>query len=287
LPRRRRAGIPLGEAPALAFPLRRTTIVRIVLGAALVALAVFAVWRAASLNPQPVAFLPQNATTIVVVDQSKSIYAAAYKRIAQAFRRLVAADVPIGLVAFSDTAYEMLPPEARSTDLEPMLRFYVPTKTGQNVDPETSFPASPWDNVFSAGTKISSGLNMALAMIRRDHVKHPTILLASDLQTAEEDQTALATTLSQIEQDKQVSLRLLPLFPLPADRQFFASFVPSRDFLKPSQIQGPVATSSRTGVIGSTPWPLLVVAGLLLLALAANELLCARVLVPATVEDSR
>ncbi len=222
-----------------------------------------------------------------MVDQSKSIYAGSYTRIASAFRRLVAADVPMGLVAFSDTAYEMLPPEARSTDLKPMLRFYVPTKTGQNVDPETSFPASPWDNVFSAGTKISSGLNMALAMLRRDHVDHGVILLASDLQTAAEDQPALAQALSQIQRDKHVTLRLLPLFPLRADRQFFASFVPRRDFLKPSQIQAPATTTARTGVIGSTPWPLLVVAGLLLLALAANELLCARVRVPATVGASR
>jgi VWA domain-containing protein len=244
------------------------------------------VWRAANLNPQPISFLPQNATTIVVVDQSKSIYAGAYKRIASAFRRLIAADVPMGLVAFSDTAYEMLPPEARSTDLKAMLRFYVPTKTGQNVDPETSFPASPWDNVFSAGTKISSGLNMALSMIERDHVKRTVILLASDLQTASEDQPSLAQTLARIQRDKQVTLKVLPLFPLKEDRQFFASFVPRRDFLKPSQIKGPVTTSGRTGVIGSTPWPLLVVAALLLLALAANELLCARVRVPATAEAS-
>jgi hypothetical protein len=249
-----------------------------------VLLAAFAVWRAANLNPQPVAFLPQNATTVVVIDQSKSIYANAYNRIAATFRRLIAADVPMGLVAFSDTAYEMLPPEARSSDLKPLLRFYVPTKTGQNIDPETSFPASPWDNVFSAGTKISSGLNMALSIIARDHVKRSVILLASDLQTAAEDQPALAQTLSNIQRDKQVTIKVLPLFPLREDRRFFASFVPRRDFIKPSQIQGPITKSSGASVIGTTPWPLLVVAGLLLLALAANELLCARVRVPATAE---
>ena len=82
------------------------------------------------------------------------------------------------------------------------------------------------------------------------------------------------------------SLRLLPLFPLKEDRQFFASFVPRRDFIKPSQIKGPVAKSSGAAVIGTTPWPLLVVAGLLLLALAANELLCARVRVPEPAEAS-
>src|SRR5690242_11897829 len=113
LPRRRRGAIPLADAGALAIQLRRTTIVRLVLGGALVALAAVAVWRAADLNPRTVSFLPQNSTTVVVMDQSKSIYAAAYKRIAEALRRLIAANVPVGLVAFSDTAYEMLPPGAR------------------------------------------------------------------------------------------------------------------------------------------------------------------------------
>jgi hypothetical protein len=255
-----------------------------VLGVALVALAAVAVWRAASLNPQAVSFLPQNATTIVVIDQSKSIYAGSYKRIASTFERLIAADVPIGLVAFSDTAYEMLPPGARSTDLKPMLRFYIPDKRGPNVDPETSFIASPWDNVFAAGTKISSGLNLALSMLHRDHVKNGAILLLSDLQTAAEDQPTLAQALTRIRADRQVTLRLLPLFPIAEDRQFFASFVPKQDFLKPSQITAPHRAEAAAGVVGTTPWPLLVVAGLLLLALAANELSCARVRVPARVE---
>jgi len=255
-----------------------------VLGVALVALTAAAVWRAAALNPQALSFLPQNATTIVVIDQSKSIYAASYKRIASTFERLTAADVPIGLVAFSDTAYEMLPPGARSTDLKPMLRFYIPNKHGTNVDPETAFIASPWDNVFSAGTKISSGLNLALSILRRDHVKNGAILLVSDLQTAAEDQPTLAQTLNRIRRDREISMKLLPLFPLAADRHFFASFLPKRDFLKPSEIKAPPRAKAAAGVVGRTPWPLLVVAGLLLVALAANELCCARVRVPARVE---
>jgi hypothetical protein len=255
-----------------------------VLGVALVALAAVAVWRAASLNPQAVSFLPPKATTIVVVDQSRSIYAASYGRIASTFKRLVAADVPIGLVAFSDTAYEMLPPGARSTDLKPMLRFYIPTKRGTNVDPETSFITSPWDTVFSAGTKISSGLDLALSMLRRDRVKNGAILLLSDLQTAGEDQPTLAQTLNRIRRDGQVTLKVLPLYPLAVDRRFFGSFVPRRDFIKPSEIQAPPRAEAAAGVVGRTPWPLLVVAGLLLLALAANELCCARVRVPAGVE---
>jgi hypothetical protein len=284
LPRRRRGAIPLADAGALAIQLRRTTIVRLVLGAALVALAGVAVWRAADLNPRTVSFLPQNSTTVVVLDQSKSIYAAAYKRIAETLRRLIAADVPVGLVAFSDTAYEMLPPGARGSELKPLLRFYVPTRSGANIDPDTSFLASPWDNVFSAGTKISTGLDLAVSILHRDHVRKGTILLLSDLETAGEDQPALAQALITIRRDPGVALKVVPLFPLLEDEKFFASFVPRQDFVRPSQLSAPVAAGVRRGIVASTPWPLIVVAAVLLLLLAANELFCSRVHVPAQEE---
>jgi hypothetical protein len=254
--------------------------VRLVLGGALVALAAVAVWRATELEPRAVSFVPQNSTTIVVLDQSKSIYVAAYRRIAATLRRLSSADVPIGLVAFSDAAYEMLPPGARSSELKPLLRFYVPTGRGSNIDPASSFVASPWDSVFSAGTRISSGLTLAMSILRRDRLHHGTILLLSDLETAADDQPSLAKALLGIERDPRVRLKVVPLFPLAEDQRFFVSFVPRRDFVKPSQLQAAGTVGARRAISAATPWPLLVVAGLLLLTLAANELLCGRVYVP-------
>jgi hypothetical protein len=183
-------------------------------------------------------------------------------------------------VAFSDAAYEMLPPGARSSDLKPLLRFYVPAVRGSNVDPASNFIGSPWDNVFAAGTRISSGLTLARSILHRDHVRKGTILLLSDLETASDDQPALAKALVEIRNDPSVRLKVVPLFPLADDRRFFASFVPRRDFVKPSQLQARGEVGQRGGITAATPWPLLVVAGLLLLALAANELLCGRVHVP-------
>jgi hypothetical protein len=264
----------------LVRPLRRTTIVRLALGAALVALAAIAVWRAAALEPSTVPFIPENSTTVVVVDQSKSIYVAAYKRIAATLRRLVAADVPVGLVAFSDAAYEMLPPGARSSDLKPLLRFYTPSAGGSNVDPESNFVASPWDNVFAAGTRISSGLALARSILHRDGIRNGTILLLSDLETAADDQPTLAQALVRIRRDPAVRLKVVPLFPLPDDRRFFASFVPRRDFVKPSQLRVAPKAASPGRITAAMPWPLLAVAGAIVLLLAANELLCARVDMP-------
>jgi hypothetical protein len=276
LPRRRRGAIPLADASALGVPLRRTTIVRLVLGAALVALTALAVWRAANLNPRAVSFLPGNATTVVVIDQSKSIYIAAYRRIAAVFRTLVRADVPVGLVAFSDTAYEMLPPGARGSDLKPLLRFYTPSGKGSKIDPATQFIGSPWDNVFSAGTRISSGLELAQSILHRDHVRHGTILLLSDLQTASEDQPALAQALLRIDTDRSVRLKVVPLFPIAADQQFFARLLPKGSFVKPRELEVKARAEPRLKVAARTPWPLLIVGALLLAALTANEFFCAR-----------
>jgi hypothetical protein len=277
---RRRRAIPLSDAAAVRFALRRTTLTRLGLGAALIVLGVLAVWRAAALNPRPVSFIPASSTSVVVLDQSKSVYISSYKRIAQLIRKLAAADVPVGLVAFSDTAYEMLPPGARGSELKPLLRFYTPGHGGSNVDPETLYAANPWQDVFSGGTKISAGLDLAQSLLHRDHVHNGTILLASDLGTAGEDEPALAQSLLRIEHDKDVHLKIVPLYPVEDDVLFFQRFVPKRDFVKPSQLRVSPTSNVRRRLIAGTPWPLLVVGSLILLALAVNELTCGRLQLP-------
>src|SRR4051812_35358539 len=104
----RRTGIPLADSGRLSRAIRRTTFVRLGLLAVLVVLAAVAVWRAARLETRTVSFLPESATTIVVLDQSRSVYLADYKAIAAVLTRVVQGDPSVGLVAFSDTAYEML-----------------------------------------------------------------------------------------------------------------------------------------------------------------------------------
>jgi hypothetical protein len=276
LPRRRLGAIPLADAAALQLALKRTTIVRLVLCGSLVALAGLAVWRAANLEPRAVSFLPENSTTVVVIDQSRSIFAGAYRRIAALLRKLAAADVPVGLVAFSDAGYELLPPGARSSDLRPLLRFYTPARAGGNVDPTTSYLTSPWDNSFAGGTRISVGLDLAQSILHRDHVRRGTILLVSDLQTSGSDQAALAQSLVRITHDSRVQLKVLPLFALATDVVFFGRFIPRSSFVDPAELRPTGTTQARRGIVARTPWSLLVVCAVLLAVLAANELLCGR-----------
>jgi von Willebrand factor type A domain len=273
----RRSGIPLADARLIAGAIRRTTIIRFGLLAALVALAVFSVWRAAGLETRSVAFLPESATTIVVLDQSRSVYLADYKAIAAILTRVVQGDPSVGLVAFSDTAYEMLPPGSHGSDLKALLRFYRPTRVGSNIDPASNFAASPWDNVFSGGTKISSGLELARQMVGRDHIRRATILLVSDLETAGEDRPAFAEALIRIRHDPRLTLRIAPLYAIAGERAFVARFVPRNAFIKAAQIRGHGAAEPRRRLLAGTPWALIVAGGLLLLGLAANELMCSRI----------
>jgi hypothetical protein len=272
-----RGAIPLSDGPALRVPLRRTTVVRFVLAGLLALLAALAVWRATALNPRPLTYLPARSTTVVVLDQSKSIDIGAYRRIAALLRGLIAANAPVGLVAFSDTAYEMMPPGSRGSELKPLLRFYTPDRAaGSNVDPETLFPASPWQSVFSGGTEVSAGLILARSILHRDHVRGGTIVLASDLETASQDQAKLAESLVQITHDKSVHLKILPLFPVQADLEFVRQFVKRSTFINPSQLRVRSAAAIRRHLIAASPLALSVVGALLLLALAANELACGR-----------
>lgn len=282
----RTAAIPLPDARALHAELRRTTLIRVGLLVALAALGIAAVWRASANDTRTVTFLPHGQTAIVVLDESKSIYLTAYKRIDALLRRLIAADASVGLVAFSDTAYEVLPPGTHGRELRALLRFYQPGGGGAVDDPASNVSANPWEVGFSAGTKISSGLNLAQRIVHRDGLTHATILLASDLETASEDQPLLTRALLGLRRDPRVTFRIVPLFPIAEDRVFFERLVGKKPFVKPGQLTFQARGESASRFFGGTPTSFLVVATLLLLALAVNELVCARVYVPAPQESA-
>jgi hypothetical protein len=274
----RRPAVPISDPVALRGAVRRTTVIRLALAVALLLLAAFAVWRASVLTPKPLAFLDRRTTTVVVLDESLSVSSDAYRRIASLLRALANANAPVGLVAFSDTAYEMMPPGSNGAGLRPLLRFFTKAKPGEsNLDPDTSFPANPWQDVFSGGTKISAGITMAEEIVHRDHVRRATIVLVSDLETASEDQAALAESLLSITHDRTVSFKVLPLFPVETDFLFFRHFLPAAAFIKPAQVHAAAARPPRRRLLVDSPRPLVLVGALLLLALAANELLCGRV----------
>lgn len=273
----RRPAIPLADLALLRRPLARTTATRLGLLVALAALAAISIWRAAQLSASALAFLPHRSSTILVLDQSKSVYLSGYREIAGLLDAFAKADAPVGLVMFSDTAYELLPPGSHGSELRPLLRYYIPTKGGTKSLPSgPTFIRSPWDSSFSGGTKISSGLQLGEQLFKREHIQHGTLLLISDLDTADKDLPALAKTLTQLKTSPTVDLRILGLHPDPGPRRFVQKIVGKQAFIPSSGLAGRHVDTTQRFQAASPLW-LVVPALLLLAALAANELLCGRI----------
>ena len=274
----RRPAIPLADVAALRRPLMRTTAVRLGLLAALLLLAVIALWRAATLEARTFTFIPRDRSTVLVIDQSKSVYLVGYRAIGEIFRRFANTDAPVGLVMFSDIAYELLPPGSHGSELRPLLQYYTPTGGGGNqLDADTHFPANPWDNTFSGGTKVSSGLELARQVLARDHVKQGTIVLVSDLDTVDTDLPSLARSLATLRDDPRVDLKIFALQPNPQPLAFFRRFVPESAFVTPFGVETSPRVEGKQRLHAASPVWLLVPAVLLLVLLGANELFCSRV----------
>ena len=88
------------------------------------------------------------------LDMSASISGPIYARVATTLRGIVAANQAIGLVMFSDTAYELLPPNSPPSALQQFVRFFAPER---HARAQPVFGQRPWSQ-FSGGTRISTGL---------------------------------------------------------------------------------------------------------------------------------
>jgi hypothetical protein len=273
----RRPAIPLADLGLLRRPLVRTTATRVGLLVALAALAAISIWRATQLSASALSFLPHRSSTIIVLDQSKSVYLSGYHEIAGLLDAFAETDAPVGLIMFSDSAYELLPPGSHGSELRPLVRYYIPTKGGEKSLPNgPTFIRTPWDSSFSGGTKISGALQLGEQLFKRNHVQHGTLLLISDLDTADTDLPALAATLTRLRSSPSVSLRILALHPDPGPRHFVEKIVGKKPFVSGSGLAGRHVTPTQRFQAASPIW-LVIPALLLLAALTANELLCNRI----------
>ena len=64
-----------------------------------------------------------------------------YRRLARVLRTIVGDAQPVGLVIYSDSAYEMLPPGTRGDELRPLLRFFEPPPCPRS-DADADAPAA-------------------------------------------------------------------------------------------------------------------------------------------------
>ena len=164
-----------------------------------------AVVSARDLDPNDRGLLPAGTTGVVVLDLSLSIVDDQSGVVRRTLQTLIDADAPVGLVVFSDLAYELLPPGTPPKELRPMIRMLTPNAEGKVVN--------PWSDAFRAGTRISTALDLAHDMLVADRVKDGSILLVSDLETAPDDVPDTAKVLRRI-QRSGTPVRLLALGPV-------------------------------------------------------------------------
>jgi len=264
---RRGGATRLGDLSGLRSSAERTTVVRITLVLALAAALATTILLARSAGSGRAALLPAGAKTgVVVVDMSGSVSGIPFERVATVLRDFAVANQAMGLVMFSDTAYELLPPNSPASTLLEFERFFNPQSINGGV---LSFGVTPWDQ-FSAGTKISSGLRMGQQALERAHVTHGSLLLISDLNDSSADEEPLVAEALALKK-AHIPVRIVPVVAAPADVRIFASLFGWNTFVSPSAYRT-TATAHVQPIAISWPWALLGVGTLLVGLLAANEL---------------
>jgi hypothetical protein len=204
----RRRAIPLSDAGALARGARRTLIVRAALAASLVG-ALAAVYAGAHETKKGGTLLPSSKSSVVAIDLSWSVSYGNYRQIEGTLRDLAGSGRRIGLVLFSDVAYEALPPGTPAAELKPYLRYFQKRGT-----------PNPWTDAFAGGTRIWTALDLARRMLKRDRIGNGSVVLISDLADAPNDRAGLAQTLVAYARDS-IPIKIVALDPTPEDAQLF------------------------------------------------------------------
>jgi hypothetical protein len=262
----RRDQIDTADMHELRRSMLRTSAGRLLLAGALAATLAGIVLAARSAGAGRAAVLPSGATTgCVVLDMSASISGPVYERVATTLRGIVNANQSICLVMFSDTAYELLPPNSPPGALLQFVPFFIPVRFygGNPV-----FAQSPWDQ-FSGGTRISAGFVAADAALKRAHVKHGAILLISDLDDSVADQAQLDAEALTLRRE-HMPVRIVPLFAEASNKNYFAALFGSKAFVPPSAFRHS-AHKRVQPVAAAAPWALLALGVVLILLLAGNE----------------
>ena len=216
--------IPFADVRSLLALARRTTLIRTAAAVLLVALALAAVLLGRHPQVRETTVLPKRSNGIVVLDLSASISPDTYARIGATLRELTESGGRYGLVVFSDTAYEAIPPGTPSEALRPLLGYFT-LRAASTEGFLPTFPANPWANSFSAGTKISTGLELARGVIIDEApAEKPAVLLVSDLENDPAD-VPRVTSVALAYRREGIPLDVVALNPSPGDEQLYRRLV--------------------------------------------------------------
>jgi hypothetical protein len=161
-----------------------------------------------------------------------------------------------------------------------MLRYFRgrPVQDPQ-LGTDVVYPLNPWGGGFSAGTKISGGLEMAEKVLEEEKIENGSIVLVSDLDTAPSDESVLSSIVANIE-SKGIALRVVPLLANDQDLTYFKEIVGPQNIVTPPQLAAQNRALADSSLFGANPAALALLGGLVLFLLALNEWWGARVEVP-------
>jgi len=257
--------LALRRAPVSAFPFRLTSRrARIVAAGSLVAALAVVVGSFVSVprsQTQPVTL--GAGTTMLVVDLSGSIGPVQYETIRQTLTALGAQpNRHAGLVFFSDSAAQVLPPQTPASELGAVARFFVddaqqplherggaaaPSTSGPPTaaylghrsygSPDSTVKANPWMNAFDGGTAIFRGLNVARRALEEAHARHGQIVLISDLEDGQDPRTR--TALLRIAAAR-LQMRVVGLSPSETSRRMYRDVFGPQVFVSNPKLAGSV-----------------------------------------------
>ena len=247
--------IPLVDAPALRQFGRRTFSVRLVLALLCVGAVVAFALIARHPHTRTIVPLPSHADTILVLDLSASISSDTFSRIGGTLAALSRSGSRLGLVVFSDQAYEAFPPGTPAADLAPFVRYFtLPNQQAPGFAP--SFPANPWQSTFTGGTRISAGLDLAHAIALVDGHR-ATVVLVSDLDDDPGDLPRLASVLLAYRRDS-VPVRIIGLDPSADNVALFTRLLSPQ----PVVVEAPTLAQAPPHDTTPFPWTLIVLAAI-------------------------
>ena len=273
----RAPALPSTAADELGLEHRRTRRLRLALATTAIALLAACFVLSRDAEALPTSYFATGSGGIVVIDLSASIDQLKAQRVVRVLRALADTEGRVGLVVFSDTAYEMFPPDTRTEELRPLLKFFR-TSSGPfdgERRPGPSAEESPWSLSFRGGTKISTGLVEARRMIAREGDPRLDVVLLSDLDNSGFDTSVLTEELARYQRDG-IDLRVIPLFPAPEDLSLFEQLVTEDEFVERAELVRNSEVRERQTLVGTFPRAFVGVAAALLLLLAVNERWCGR-----------
>ncbi len=214
-------GVPLVDALDLRRMALRTRVGLLGLAVLVAGLALASVLLLRDAGARTASLLPPGSGAIVVLDLSASIDTDTYSRIGLTLADLARSRARVGLVVFSDQAYEALPPGVPASTLEPLIRYFTLPKQVGGAAP--AFPPNPWVRSFSAGTRIAAGLELAHGLAL-DQRRRPTVVLISDLDDSPSDLPRLTGIVLAYQRDK-IPLKVVGLNPSLSDQTFFTKLL--------------------------------------------------------------